>query len=139
MDPFSGRDLVEELIFRKEADGVGRGFYCEPVTVAAMRVDKDVAEIPLVATLSNYRSSGMCRVLMDELEKQMSGMGVRRLVLPAAKEVVSTWSQGFGFKAMESWERLEFAKHGMLDFVGTVMCSRFLRGREVPGESSLTE
>ncbi|CAN6854703.1 unnamed protein product [Brassica oleracea var. botrytis] len=97
MDPFSGRDLVEELIFRKEADGVGRGFYCEPVTVAAMRVDKDVAEIPLVATLSNYRSSGMCRVLMDELEKQMSGMGVRILVLPAAKEVVSTWSQGFGF------------------------------------------
>ncbi|KAG2243779.1 hypothetical protein Bca52824_094383 [Brassica carinata] len=145
-DPFSGRDLVEELIFRRDADGVGRGFYTvlvernnEPVTVAAMRVDKDVAEIPLVATLSNYRRSGMCRVLMDELEKQMSRMGVRRLVLPAAKDVVSTWSQGFGFKVMESWERLEFVKHGMLDFVGTVMCHKFLRGREVSGESSLTE
>ncbi|KAG5382160.1 hypothetical protein IGI04_033630 [Brassica rapa subsp. trilocularis] len=145
-DPFSGRDLVEELIYRKDASGVGRGFYTvlvernnEPVTVAAMRVDKDVAEIPLVATLSSYRRSGMCRVLMDELEKQMSRMGVRRLVLPAAKEVVSTWSQGFGFKVMDSWERLEFVKHGMLDFVGTVMCSKFLREREVSGESSLTE
>ncbi|CAN6854701.1 unnamed protein product [Brassica oleracea] len=145
-DPFSGRDLVEELIYRKDASGVGRGFYTvlvernnEPVTVAAMRVDKDVAEIPLVATLSSYRRSGMCRVLMDELEKQMSRMGVRRLVLPAAKEVVSTWSQGFGFKVMDSWERLEFVKHGMLDFVGTVMCHKFLRGREVSGESSLTE
>ncbi|KAG2243769.1 hypothetical protein Bca52824_094373 [Brassica carinata] len=78
-----------------------------------MRVDKDVAEIPLVATLSNYKRSGMCRVLMDELEKQMFRMGVRRLVLPAATEVVSTWSQGFGFKS--------------------------LRGREESGESSLTE
>lgn len=145
-DPFSGRDLVEELIYRKDADGVGRGFYTvliernnEPVTVATVRVDKDVAEVPLVATLSSYRRSGMCRVLMDELEKQMYGMGVRRLVLPAAKDVVSTWSHGFGFKVMESWERLEFVKHGMLDFVGTVMCHKFLRGREVSGESSLTE
>ncbi|CAH8303796.1 unnamed protein product [Eruca vesicaria subsp. sativa] len=145
-DPFSGRDLVEELIYRKDADGVGRGFYTvliergnDPVTVAAVRVDKDVAEIPLVATLFNYRRSGMCRVLMDELEKQMFKMGVRRLVLPAARDVVSTWSQGFGFKVMESWERLEFVKHGMLDFVGTVMCHKFLRGREVSGESSLTE
>ncbi|KAJ0236444.1 Uncharacterized protein HA466_0257480 [Hirschfeldia incana] len=145
-DPFSGRDLVEELIYRKDADGVGRGFYTvlierngKPVTVATVRVDRDVAEIPLVATLFSYRRSGMCRVLMDELEKQMFRMGVRRLVLPAAKDVVSTWSQGFGFKVMESWERLEFVKHGMLDFVGTVMCHKFLRGREVSGESNLTE
>ncbi|KAF8050824.1 hypothetical protein N665_1868s0009 [Sinapis alba] len=145
-DPFSGRDLVEELVFRKEADGAGYWFYTvliergnEPVTVAVLRVHRDVAEIPLVATLSKYRRSGMCRVLMDELEKQMSRMGVLRLVLPAATEVVTTWSQGFGFSVMESRERLECVKHGMLDFVGTVMCHKFLRGREVSGESSLTE
>ncbi|XP_010461129.1 PREDICTED: increased DNA methylation 1-like [Camelina sativa] len=149
-DHFSGRDLVEELIFKKDRNGVGRGFYTvliekenEPVTVAAVRVDKDVVEIPLVATLSNYRRSGMCRVLMDELEKQMSQMGVRRLVLPAAQNVVTTWTQRFGFSVMESSERLEFVKHGMLDFVGTVMCGKFLhkeRGEDDSAqESSLTE
>lgn len=136
-DPFSGRDLVEELIFRRDGSGKGRGFYTvlierkkEPVTVAALRVDKDVAEIPLVATLCNYRKSGMCRVLMDELEKQMSRMGVVRLVLPAAAEVVTTWIERFGFSVVESSERLELLKHGMLDFVGTVMCHKFLMGRE---------
>lgn len=149
-DIFSGRDLVEELIFRRDGNGVGRGFYTvlierknKPVTVAAMRVDKDVAEIPLVATLSNYRRSGMCRVLMDELEKQMSQMGVCRLVLPAAQETVITWTQRFGFSVMESSARLELVKHGMLDFVGTVMCHKFLlkeRGEDDSAEkSSLTE
>ncbi|ESQ31516.1 hypothetical protein EUTSA_v10005427mg [Eutrema salsugineum] len=145
-DPFSGRDLVEELIFRKDATGVGRGFYTvlierknEPITVAAMRVDKDVAEIPLVSTLPHYRRSGMCRVLMDELEKQLSRMGVCRLVLPAAADVVNTWTQRFGFSVMESWERLELVKHGMLDFVGTVMCHKFLMHREDSRESSLTD
>lgn len=146
-DPNSGRDLVEELIFRRDRTGVGRGFYTvliernnEPVTVAAMRVDKDVAEIPLVATLPNYRRCGMCSVLMNELEKQMTQMGVCRLVLPAAAEVVTTWTERFGFSVMESSERLEVVKHGMLDFVGTVMCHKFLMEREEnSGDSSLTE
>jgi len=149
-DVFSGRDLVEELIYRKDRTGVGRGFYTvlierknEPITVAAVRVDKDVVEIPLVATLSSYRRSGMCRVLMDELEKQMSQMGVCRLVLPAAKEVVTTWTERFGFSVMNSSERLELVKHGMLDFVGTIMCHKFLQKERAENdsaeESSLTE
>ncbi|VVB17937.1 unnamed protein product [Arabis nemorensis] len=143
-DRSSGKDLVEELIFRRDRNGVGRGFYTvlierknEPVTVAAVRVDKDVAEIPLVATLPDYRRSGMCRVLMNELEKQMSQMGVCRLVLPAAAEVVTTWTERFGFSVMESSERLEIVKHGMLDFVGTVMCHKIVMGREE--DSGLTE
>ncbi|KAL1204043.1 Increased DNA methylation 1 [Cardamine amara subsp. amara] len=148
-DRFSGRDLVEELIYRRDGTGMGRGFYTvliekkkEPITVAAVRVDKNVAEIPLLATLSNYRRSGMCRVLMDELEKQMSQMGVCRLVLPAAQVVVTTWTQRFGFSVTESSERLEFVKHGMLDFVGTVMCHKFLvmeKKEELEEENSAPE
>lgn len=45
----------------------------------------------------------MCRVLMDELEKQISRMGVCILVLPAAADVVTTWTQRFGFSVMEKW------------------------------------
>ncbi|RID62725.1 hypothetical protein BRARA_E01776, partial [Brassica rapa] len=115
-DPLSGRDLVEELIFKKDGVGVGRGLYTvmieknnEPITVAAVRVEKNVAEISL-------------------LEKQMSRMGVCILVLPAAADVVTTWTQ-----------RLELVKHGMLHFAGTVMCHKSLMEREHSGESSLTE
>ncbi|KAG2327037.1 hypothetical protein Bca52824_009765 [Brassica carinata] len=38
-----------------------RGKKNEPIIVAAVRVIKDAAEIPLLATLSNYRRSEMCR------------------------------------------------------------------------------
>ncbi|CAF2087804.1 unnamed protein product [Brassica rapa] len=147
-DRFSGRDLVEELIFSKDSDGVGRKFYTfsvernnNPIIVVAMRVGKDVAEIPLLATLtrdSYDRISSMCRALMDELEKQMSEIGVRRLVLPALADDVHTWTQQFGFSHMESSERLELLKHGLFDFVGTVMCHKFLKEREEQGESSPT-
>ncbi|KAF3506235.1 hypothetical protein F2Q69_00004949 [Brassica cretica] len=148
-DRFSGRDLVEELIFSKDSDGVGRTFYTvsiernnNPIIVVAMRVGKDVAEIPLLATLtrdSYDRISSMCRALMDELEKQMSEIGVRRLVLPALADDVNTWTQQFGFSHMESSERLELLKHGLFDFVGTVMCHKFLKGREEQGESTPTD
>ncbi|CAN8264772.1 unnamed protein product [Cochlearia groenlandica] len=70
----------------------------------------------------------------------MSKIGVCRLVLPAAKEVLTTWTQWFGFSVMESCERLELVKHGMLDFVGIVMCHKFLMDIEKDSEeSSLTE
>ncbi|CAN6821996.1 hypothetical protein Bca4012_005566 [Brassica carinata] len=148
-DRFTGRDLVEELIFSRDSDGVGRTFYTvsiernnNPIIVVAMRVGKDVAEIPLLATLtrdSYDRISSMCRALMDESEKQMSEIGVRRLVLPALADDVNTWTQQFGFSHMESSERLELLKHGLFDFVGTVMCHKFLKGREEQGESSPTD
>ncbi|CAH8346204.1 unnamed protein product [Eruca vesicaria subsp. sativa] len=137
---FSGRDLVEELMFSRDSDGVGRRFYTvsvernsELITVGAVRVGKDVAEIPLVATLtteSDDSKSEMCRVVMDELEKRLSEMGVCRLVLPALAEDVNTWTRLFGFSVMESSERLELLKHGLFDFLGTVMCQKFLKGRE---------
>ncbi|KAL0863000.1 hypothetical protein Bca101_042118 [Brassica carinata] len=92
-DGSSGRDLVEEMIFKNECTVSIERKKNEPITVAAVRVIKDAAEIPLLATLSNYRRSEMCRVLMDELEKQMSEMRVCRLVFPALAEAVNTLSE----------------------------------------------
>jgi hypothetical protein len=44
---------------------------------------------------------------------------------------------------MNSSERLELVKHGMLDFVGTIMCHKFLQKERAENdsaeESSLTE
>lgn len=111
----------------------------KPITVVAMRIGKDVAEIPLLATLTrecNDRRSGMCRVLMDELEKQNVCNG--EFVDWSYRLWQRMWQLGlkFGFSVMESSERLELLRHGLFDFVGTVMC--FLKEREEPGESSPT-
>ncbi|CAI8596902.1 unnamed protein product [Vicia faba] len=83
-EPSSGRDLVEDVIFSRwsELNRMNfRGFYTvllekdgELVSVATTRVLGDkVAEVPLVGTRFQYRRHGMCRILMDELEKRVAG------------------------------------------------------------------
>ncbi|XP_031112193.1 uncharacterized protein LOC116016170 [Ipomoea triloba] len=76
----TNRDLVEDIIFSQWSD-LNRlnfqGFYTailerndEIVTVATLRVHGEkVAEIPLIATLFKHRKLGMCRALMNQLEK----------------------------------------------------------------------
>ncbi|KAF7816117.1 Increased DNA methylation 1 [Senna tora] len=133
----SGRDLVEDVLFsrRSKLNRLNfQGFYTvllekneELISVATVRVYGDkVAEIPLVGTRFQYRRLGMCRVLMDELEKRLMELGVERLVLPAVPSVLETWTTSFGFAKMTSSERSQFMDYTFLDFQDTVMCQKLL-------------
>ncbi|PON85456.1 Protein OBERON [Trema orientale] len=97
-DPRTERDLVEDIMFNRWSDLKRlsfQGFYTvllvrndELITVATIsffsRVyGQKVAEVPLVGTRFQYRRLGMCRILMNELEKKLMELGVERLVLPA--------------------------------------------------------
>ncbi|KAL8154082.1 hypothetical protein V2J09_011842 [Rumex salicifolius] len=93
-EPRTRRDLVEDVIFGRGSDLKRlnfKGFYTvllekndELVSAATLRIYGDkVAEVPLVGTRFNFRRLGMCRILMDELEKLVQEFGVERLVLPA--------------------------------------------------------
>ncbi|XP_057442246.1 uncharacterized protein LOC130733973 [Lotus japonicus] len=136
-NPFSTRDLVEEVIF-SQSSKLNRlnfqGFYTvllerndEVISVATIRIfGQKVAEMPLVATRIQYRRHGMCRVLMDELEKKLKELGVERLVLPAVPGVVETWTNSFGFVEMTNSERSQFVDYVFLDFQGTIMCQKML-------------
>ncbi|KAM1013039.1 hypothetical protein FF1_043018 [Malus domestica] len=80
-DPYTKRDIVEDIIFNKESDLSllnFRRFYTmllerdeEVITVSSLRIYSELAEVPLVATRFHYRRQGMCRVMMDELENQL--------------------------------------------------------------------
>nr|GMD23842.1 uncharacterized protein LOC109182566 [Ipomoea batatas] len=133
----TGSDLMEDIIFSRwsELNRLNfQGFYTvilerneELITVATLRVHGDkVAEIPLVATRFQYRRLGMCRILMNVLEKKLSELGVERLVLPAATSVLNTWISSFGFSVMEESTRLDLSGFNILNFHGTVMCEKFL-------------
>ncbi|KAJ7976353.1 increased DNA methylation 1-like [Quillaja saponaria] len=70
--------VINLLMSWLELNGLNfEGFYTvllerddEIICVATIRVYREkVAEVPLVATRSQYRQQGMCRILMDELEK----------------------------------------------------------------------
>lgn len=136
-EPGTRRDIVEDVIFSRGSD-LSRlnfqGFYTvllsrddELITVAAVRVHGEkVAEVPLVGTRFQYRKLGMCRFLMNELEKKLMELGVERLVMPAAPSVLSTWIGSFGFSKISETERLNLCSYSFLDFQGSVMCQKIL-------------
>ncbi|XVF17015.1 hypothetical protein REPUB_Repub10bG0080400 [Reevesia pubescens] len=137
-DPHTKRDLFRDVIFNsgsklKRLDF--RGFYAmvlhnsdEILSIATVRVHGlKAAEIPLVATPFEYRRQGMCRLLLQELEKLLTQMGIERLVLPAIPQRRETWETSFGFSEMILSERLQFLGYPFLAFQGTIMLQKFLR------------
>ncbi|KAL9371292.1 hypothetical protein Peur_036432 [Populus x canadensis] len=95
--------------------------------VSCSRIHGDkVAEIPLVGTRFQFRQLGMCRILMDVLEKKLMELGVQRLILPAVPGVLNTWTGSFGFSKMTDSERLQFVDYTFLDFQDTVICQKLL-------------
>ncbi|KAG1339082.1 putative Chromodomain-helicase-DNA-binding protein 4 [Cocos nucifera] len=100
----------------------------ELISVATFRVyGEKVAEMPLVGTRIQYRRQGMCRLLMNELEKLLSSLGVQKLLLPAVPQLFETWTTSFGFTKMASSDRLELSDYTLLSFQDTTMCQKLLR------------
>ncbi|KAJ4701619.1 Zinc finger, PHD-type [Melia azedarach] len=136
-DVLTGRDLVEDVIFNRPSDLKRLNFqgFCtvllerneEVISAANVRIYEKVAEVPLLATRIEYRRKGMCRVLMNELEKLLIELGVERLMLPAASNVLHTWTTKFGFSQMTAAERLQYLDYTFLDFQGSTMCQKLLR------------
>ncbi|KAM6580304.1 hypothetical protein CsatA_004078 [Cannabis sativa] len=133
---YTGRDITEDVIFGRESN-VKRhsfnGFYVAVlerneamVCAAALRVFGDeVAEVPLVATQFRFRKQGMCGIMMREIEKQLRILGVEKLILPAAVEVLPMWtSSKFGFIVMTPQEKLKVLEYNILDFGKSFMCMK---------------
>ncbi|XP_069155861.1 uncharacterized protein [Solanum lycopersicum] len=142
----TGRDIAEDVIFSRwsELNRLNfQGFYTvllerndELISVGTVRVyGEKVAEIPLVATQFKHRRLGMCRILFNELEKTLAGLGVQRLVLPAVPGVLNTWTKKFGFSVVGQSERANFFDYTFLDFQGTIMCQKVLE--RTPAEDNV--
>ncbi|KAL6649737.1 hypothetical protein ACP70R_013961 [Stipagrostis hirtigluma subsp. patula] len=137
IEPRTQSDLSEDIVFSRESELRRlnfRGFYTillqkggELVSVGTFRVcGMKFAELPLVGTRVAYRRQGMCRLLMNELEKLLSDLGVERLLLPAVPQLLGTWTGSFGFTVMSNSDRLELAANSILSFQGTTMCQKVL-------------
>ncbi|GJU51951.1 zinc finger, RING/FYVE/PHD-type, acyl-CoA N-acyltransferase, Jas TPL-binding domain protein [Tanacetum coccineum] len=88
-------NIIEDVIFSGATKRSNfEGFYTavleknnEIITVVTLRIHGyKVAEIPFVATTFSYRRLGMCRILMDVVERMIRGLGVERIVLPASTD-----------------------------------------------------
>ncbi|KAJ4839010.1 hypothetical protein Tsubulata_031125 [Turnera subulata] len=136
-DFYTGTDLVESVIYSRGCD-LDRlnfeGFYTillernsKALSAATLRVlGEELAELPLVCTSYRCRRMGLCGRLMNQLEEQLVRLGVQKLLLPAAQNVLSTWENAFGFSRVSDTEKPEYLKHTLLDFQGTVLCHKRL-------------
>ncbi|KAK7311379.1 hypothetical protein RJT34_09488 [Clitoria ternatea] len=137
IDGFFHRDIVRDVIFNRSSK-LNRlnfgGFYTlilerneEVISVATIRIfGKKVAEIPFVATGRKFRRQGMCSILMNEIEKQLRLLRVKKIVLPSCGNVIDTWSNSFGFSRMTNSDKLRFLDYTFLDFHDTIMCHKSL-------------
>ncbi|KAL0771470.1 hypothetical protein Bca101_036621 [Brassica carinata] len=71
------------------------------VSVGIFRVlGSELAELPLVATTRDYQGQGYFQCLFDCIERLLGSLNVKQLVLPAADEAKSIWTDKFGFTKM---------------------------------------
>ncbi|AES82199.1 putative histone acetyltransferase chromatin regulator PHD family [Medicago truncatula] len=133
IDALSGRELIKDLVFSRDSEHKRlnfRGFYTvilekmgEVISVATIRIfGQKVAEIVFVATKEQHRGRGMCRLLMDELEEQLTRLGVGRLVLHSSEDAINTWTKSFGFARMTSEDKCKLIDNTFLEFHNSIMC-----------------
>ncbi|CAI8588460.1 unnamed protein product [Vicia faba] len=138
IDVLSGRDLIKDLIFSRESKNKRlnfSGFFtvilkknCEVISVATIRIyGQNVAEIVFVATKKRYRGRGMCRLLLNELEKQLVALGVGSLILHSSEDAINTWTKSFGFVRITPKDKSQFIDHTFLEFENTIMCLKSLK------------
>jgi N-acetylglutamate synthase-like GNAT family acetyltransferase len=106
----------------------------ELASLATFRIharNTKVVEIPYVATDPKFRCKGMCKMLMNSLEKCLSEvLGVKNLILPSLDDTLPMWEQRFGFHRITYQELQDlFEDHNIntiLEFDGTTICHKVL-------------
>jgi len=137
IDALSGRELIKDVVFSRGSEHKRlnfHGFYNvilekmgKVVSVATIRIyGQKVAEIVFVATKEQYRRQGMCRLLMHELEKQLTRLGVGSLVLHSSEDAIDTWTKAFGFARITGEDKCQFVDKTFLEFQNTIMCLKSL-------------
>ncbi|TYG86980.1 hypothetical protein ES288_A13G176100v1 [Gossypium darwinii] len=135
VDPRTGVDMIPQLLYNWGSDFARLnffGFYSLVlekddvlISVASIRIHGvTVAEMPLIATCTNYRRQGMCRRLMNVIEEMLISVKVEKLVITAIPNLVETWTKGFGFTPVEEDERKMLKKINLMVFPGTILLKK---------------
>ncbi|XP_058199977.1 uncharacterized protein LOC131314980 isoform X3 [Rhododendron vialii] len=124
-------DLIPAMVYgRNVRDQEFGGMFCAILSVNSTVVSagiirvfgESVAEVPLVATSTECQGQGYFQVLFSCMENLLRSLNVRNLVLPAADEAESLWTNKFGFKKIAEDELKEYRKeYPLMVFQGTSM------------------
>ncbi|GMP50178.1 hypothetical protein CsSME_00016901 [Camellia sinensis var. sinensis] len=155
VDSATGRDFIPSMVYGRNIRGQDfAGMYCAVLTINSSVVSagifrvfgQEIAELPLVATSNGNQGKGYFQILFSCIEKLLAFLNVKSLVLPAAEEAESIWTQKFSFEKMSPEQLSDHRKTcwQMLTFQGTAMLQKRVPqcriiqqdGVDVPMESS---
>ncbi|POO01823.1 Zinc finger, FYVE/PHD-type [Trema orientale] len=131
----SGRDLIPAMVYGRNVRGQEfGGMYCAilmvnstVVSAGILRVfGREIAELPLVATSNSNHGRGYFQLLFSCIEKLLAFLNVKSLVLPAAEEAESIWTDKFGFTKIRPDQLIDYRKicYQMVTFKGTSMLQK---------------
>ncbi|XP_022767224.1 uncharacterized protein LOC111311793 isoform X2 [Durio zibethinus] len=145
VDATTGRDLIPCMVYGRNLKGQEYGgMYCAVLTINSFVVSagiirvfgQEIAELPLVATSIANHGKGYFQLLFSCIEKLLAFLSVKNIVLPAAEEAESIWTDKFGFKKLTPDQLSEYKKSccQMVIFKGTLMLQKeVLPCRDVNG------
>ncbi|KAJ4979324.1 hypothetical protein NE237_010104 [Protea cynaroides] len=146
VDSTTGRDLIPSMVYgRNIRDQEFGGMYCAVLTANSSVVSAgmirifgtEVAELPLVATSSDKQGQGYFQSLFSCIERLLGFLRVEKLVLPAADEAESIWTEKFGFTKIAPDELSKMRREcQMMTFQGTSMLQKPVPKCRVVGKSS---
>ncbi|KAL7195703.1 hypothetical protein ACSBR1_035860 [Camellia fascicularis] len=137
VDLATGRDFIPSMVYGRNIRGQDfGGMYCAVLTVNSFVVSagifrvfgQEIAELPLVATCNSNQGKGYFQILFSCIEKLLAFLNVKNLVLPAAYEAESIWTNKFGFEKIPPDQLSEYRKNcwQMLTFKGTSMLHKMV-------------
>ncbi|XP_043723720.1 uncharacterized protein LOC122670795 [Telopea speciosissima] len=96
------------------------------VSAGILRIfGQKVAELPLVATSRGNRGKGYFQALYACIESLLCSLNVENLVLPAAEDAESIWTNKLGFRKMTEEQLLKYTKDfQVMNFLGTSMLEK---------------
>ncbi|KAL1813247.1 hypothetical protein ACET3Z_023312 [Daucus carota] len=147
VDVLSGRDYIPSMVYGRNIRGQDlSGMYCAILTVNSTVVSagllrifgRDLAELPLVATTKENQGKGYFQLLFSCIEKLLAFLSVQSLVLPAAEEAETIWTQKFGFVKIPQEQLNNYRKKcwQMLTFEGTTMLEKYVPQCRIASQES---
>ncbi|KAJ0260155.1 Acyl-CoA N-acyltransferase with RING/FYVE/PHD-type zinc finger domain-containing protein [Hirschfeldia incana] len=142
-------DLIPAMLYGRKAKGQDfSGMYCTMLTVDGVIVSvgifrvfgSELAELPLVATSRDCQGQGYFQCLFDCIEKLLGSLNVKHLVLPAADEAKSIWTDKFGFTKLTEEEMKEYRRDfSVMVFHGTSMLRKTVPAVSKPEEDIMEQ
>ncbi|XP_009140837.2 uncharacterized protein LOC103864815 isoform X1 [Brassica rapa] len=142
-------DLIPAMLYGRKSKGQDfSGMYCTMLTVDGVIVSvgifrvfgSELAELPLVATSRDCQGQGYFQCLFDCIERLLGSLNVKHLVLPAADEAKSIWTDKFGFTKMTEEEMKEYRRDfSVMVFHGTSMLRKTVPAFSKPEEDSMEQ